>query len=368
MRSVGVEEELLLVDGDSGTAVPLGDHVVDQAASLRPDQPVEHELKQEQVEIASSPCEELGRLRAELAERRAVARQSASAHGVDIAAIATNPGKLRPHSTPDERYQRMVAEFGLLAREQLTCGQHIHVSVESRAEGVAVLDRIRIWLPVLLALSVNSPFWQQQDTGYSSFRTVLWGRWPSAGPTDLFGDEAGYDAAVQGQLDSGAALDDGMIYFDARLSANFPTVEIRVADVCTDIRDAVLLAGLARGLVDTAQREAGESPAPVGVPLLRAAGVAGGALGDRREPGTSADRQAGIGLGGDRRAGRTDHSGAAGQRRSGRGRGGPGPDQAGRDGRRPAARGLRRGRRSGCGGGRCRPPHARLLAWKRYTQ
>jgi glutamate---cysteine ligase / carboxylate-amine ligase len=272
MRSVGVEEELLLVDGDSGTAVPLGVQVVDQATSSQPGQPVEHELKQEQVEIASSPCEELGRLRAELAERRAIARQSARAHGVDIAAIATNPGKLRPHSTPDERYERMVAEFGLLAREQLTCGQHIHVSVESRAEGVVVLDRIRSWLPVLLALSVNSPFWQQQDTGYSSFRTVLWGRWPSAGPTDLFGDEAGYDAAVQGQLDSGAALDDGMIYFDARLSANFPTVEIRVADVCTDVRDAVLLAGLARGLVDTAQREAGESPASVGVPLLRAAG------------------------------------------------------------------------------------------------
>jgi glutamate---cysteine ligase / carboxylate-amine ligase len=271
MRSVGVEEELLLVDGDSGTAVPLGAQVVDQATSLRPGQPVEHELKQEQVEIASSPCQELGRLRAELAERRAVARQSARAQGVDIAAIATNPGKLRPHSTPDERYERMVAEFGLLAREQLTCGQHIHVSVESRAEGVAVLDRIRIWLPVLLALSVNSPFWQQQDTGYSSFRTVLWGRWPSAGPTDLFGDEAGYDAAVQGQLASGAALDDGMIYFDARLSANFPTVEIRVADVCTDVRDAVLLAALARGLVDTAQREAGELPVPVGVPLLRAA-------------------------------------------------------------------------------------------------
>jgi len=273
MRSVGVEEELLLVDSDSGTAMPLGVQVVDRATSLRPGQPVEHEFKQEQVETASSPCAELAELRADLAERRAIARQSARAHGVDIAAIATNPGKLRPHATPDERYRRMVAEFGLLAREQLTCGQHIHVSVDSRAEGVAVLDRIRSWLPVLLALSVNSPFWQQQDTGYGSFRNVLWGRWPSAGPTELFGDEAGYDAAVQNHLDSGAALDDGMIYFDARLSANYPTVEIRVADVCTDIRDAVLLAALARGLVDTAQRQAadGEPPAPIGVSQLRAA-------------------------------------------------------------------------------------------------
>jgi carboxylate-amine ligase len=89
----------------------------------------------------------------------------------------------------------------------------------------------------------------------------------------LFGDEAGYHAAVRDQLATGAALDDGMIYFDARLSAKFPTVEIRVADVCTDIRDAVLLAGLARALVDRAHRQArdGEPPAPVGIPLLRAA-------------------------------------------------------------------------------------------------
>jgi carboxylate-amine ligase len=269
MRSVGVEEELLLVEPDSGTAAPRAVQVVDEATSLRPDQPVEHEFKQEQVETSSSPCRQLDQLRAELAERRAVARRSALEHGVDIAAIATSPGKLRPRATPDARYLRMVDEFGLLAREQLTCGQHIHISVASRAEGVAVLDRIRSWLPVLLALSANSPFWQQQDTGYASFRTVLWGRWPSAGPTELFGDEAGYDAAVQRLLEAGAALDHGMVYFDARLSANFPTVEIRVADVCTDIRDAVLLAGLARALVDTAVD--GEPPAPIGIPLLRAA-------------------------------------------------------------------------------------------------
>jgi glutamate---cysteine ligase / carboxylate-amine ligase len=273
MRSVGVEEELLLLDCSSGTAVPLGVQVVDRATSVRPEQPVEHEFKQEQVETSSDPCEQLDQLRAELGKRRAVARESARAHGVDIAAIATNPGKLRPHATPDQRYLRMVAEFGLLAQEQLTCGQHIHVSVASRAEGVAVLDRIRIWLPVLLALSANSPYWQEQDTGYASFRSVLWGRWPSAGPTELFGTEAGYDAAVRSQLATGAALDDGMIYFDARLSARFPTVEIRVADVCTDLRDAVLLAGLARALVDEADRQAsdGEPPVPAGIPLLRAA-------------------------------------------------------------------------------------------------
>jgi carboxylate-amine ligase len=273
MRTVGVEEELLLVSDNEGTAVPFGEEVVGEATSRLPEQQVEHELMQEQVEIASAPCDEMAKLTEELLARRAEAAESAAALGAKIAAIATNPGKLRPHATPDERYLRMVEEFGLLGREQLTCGQHIHVSVDSRAEGVAVLDRIRGWLPVLTALSSNSPFWQEQDTGYASFRTVLWGRWPSAGPSDLFGTESGYEAAVRSQLDAGSALDDGMIYFDARLSANYPTVEIRVADVCTDVRDAVLLAALARGLVETAAREssAGLEPLSISTSVIRSA-------------------------------------------------------------------------------------------------
>jgi carboxylate-amine ligase len=163
--------------------------------------------------------------------------------------------KVQPTVTPHARYQRMLDRFGLLAREQLTCGQHVHVSVESRTEGVAVLDRIAAWLPMLVAISANSPFWQGHDTGYCSYRTIVWGRWPTAGPTGGFGDEAGYDAAIADLLESGAALDDGMIYFDARLSARYPTVEIRVADVCCDVQDAVLIAILSRALVETAATE-----------------------------------------------------------------------------------------------------------------
>ena len=247
MRKFGVEEELLLVDAADLRPAPVG-----EAVSAAESTALEHEFKQEQVEIGSSPQLETARLRGELVRLRAEADQAAKARGAAVVAIATSPWKLSPRVTPDERYQRMVAEFGLLAREQLTCGQHVHVDVESRAEGVAVLDRIRGWLPALLALSANSPYWQGRDTGYASFRSVLWGRWPTAGPTDPFGDEAGYDDRISSLIEAGAALDDGMIYFDARLSARYPTVEIRVADVCTDVGDAVLVAALARGLVDTA--------------------------------------------------------------------------------------------------------------------
>jgi glutamate---cysteine ligase / carboxylate-amine ligase len=274
IRTVGVEEELLLVDTSQHQLAPVADEVVARAsaASSGDEAPVEHELKQEQVEIGSAPTGSIPALQAELVRLRAGAARAAEAEGSTVVAVATSPWKSRPSATVNPRYQRMTQEFGLIARQQLTCGQHVHVAVESRAEGVAVLDRIRGWLPLLTALSANSPFWQGQDTGYASFRTILWGRWPTAGPTELFGDEASYDAVVDELIESGTALDHGMIYFDARLSVRYPTVEIRVADVCTDVQDAVLLAALCRAMVQTTAESwrCGEPPLPVRTSLLRA--------------------------------------------------------------------------------------------------
>jgi carboxylate-amine ligase len=157
--------------------------------------------------------------------------------------------------------------------EQLTCGCHVHVEVESDDEGVAVLDRIRSWLPPLLALSSNSPFWAGEDSRYASFRSQVWGRWPSAGPAVVFGSAAAYREVEQAMIASETVLDSGMIYFDARLSRRHPTVEIRVADVCRETDDAVLIATLCRALTTTAAREwrSGRQPDPIPVEVLRLA-------------------------------------------------------------------------------------------------
>jgi carboxylate-amine ligase len=192
---------------------------------------------------------------------------------VHVVAVATSPFKVRPTATPNDRYERMTEMFGIIARQQLTCGQHIHVSINSPDEGVAALDRIRPWLPLLTAISANSPYWQGQDTGYASYRSIAWGQWPTAGPTEAFGDIAGYHRAIAGLLATGAAMDDGMIYFDARLSASYPTLEIRVPDVCTNVSDSALIAALARGLVDTAVHDwtHGRYPDPIRIEVLRGA-------------------------------------------------------------------------------------------------
>ncbi len=191
-----------------------------------------------------------------------------------MAALATSPVPVVPHTTPQPRYEMILDRFSITTREQLTCGCHVHVSVDSDEEGVAVLDRIRTWLPVLTALTANSPFWNGTDTGYASFRSQAWGRIPTTGPHDIFGSAQGYHGHVQALLATGVPLDEAMMYFDARLSRDHPTVEIRVADVCLDADTTVLLAALVRALVETASRQwcAGEPPQPVSVAVLRLAG------------------------------------------------------------------------------------------------
>jgi glutamate---cysteine ligase / carboxylate-amine ligase len=273
MRTVGVEEELLLVSPGTPHARPVAEEVVAVASQAADCPEFEHEFKREQVEIATRPCSSLDELTGELRRLRTEVADAACALGTRVVALATSPLPGRPTPTPDERYEDMARAFGLVARQQLTCGQHVHVSVASKEEGVAVLDRLRPWLAILAALSANSPFWQGEDTGYASYRSIVWGQWPTAGPTERFGDVAGYERAVTELLESGTTLDRGMIYFDARLSESYPTVEIRVADVCQDVQDAIAVAGLCRALVATAaeQWRAGIAAPDVRVELLRAA-------------------------------------------------------------------------------------------------
>jgi carboxylate-amine ligase len=257
LRTVGVEEELMLFTAGSDRVAPAGETLAEQ-----PD--VEHEFKLEQAEIASEPTQDLAGLAADLRARRRELIEAARERGVTVTALGTSPAPARSTLTPDDRYRRMHEQYGLVGREQLTCGTHVHVSVASRAEGVAAIDGARPWHAVLLALSANSPFWDGADTGYASYRTVSWGRGPTAGPTMRFGGEATYDRVVAALIASGAALDPGMIYFDARLSARYSTVEFRVADVGQHVADSVLTAALCRALVDTALHYAAADP-PVAV-------------------------------------------------------------------------------------------------------
>jgi carboxylate-amine ligase len=275
IRSIGVEEELLLVDSENLCTVPIAADVIREAGGDQPDQTttLELEVKREQVEVVSAPLTTFEELSTTILLGRQAADRAAQKFGARAVALATSAVPCESHLVPAPRYEHMHERFALTLDEQLTCGFHVHVAIGSDDEGVAVLDRIRPWLPVILALSANSPFWQGVDTGFASYRYQAWGRWPTSGAYDRLGTADGYRAVVEAILATEVSLDRGMIYFDARLSAHAPTVEIRIADVCLRPDDAATIAILVRALVEKAAADwrSGAEADDVSTAMLRLA-------------------------------------------------------------------------------------------------
>ncbi len=213
---------------------------------------LEQELFLQQIETGTAPCTDLAELRADVVACRRGAAQAAAAAGADLVAVGTPVlADSTQEVTPKPRYERIVHEYGAIGRDAGVCGMHVHVDIHTEDEGIVILDGLRPWLPVLRALSVNSPYWHGEDSGYASWRSQVWGRWPAAGPAEPFGDRATYTASAEAMVASGAALDAGMLYYDARLSQTYPTVEIRVFDATTEVDDVCLIAALTRAVVET---------------------------------------------------------------------------------------------------------------------
>ncbi|WP_125131290.1 glutamate--cysteine ligase [Microbacterium sp. 10M-3C3] len=251
-RTLGVEEELLLVDADTGAPVPAAPATIDAAAAEALPATSVPEMHQEMIELVGAPHRALADLGADVAAARAGIDRAARRVGARAVALATSPLPAVPTPSRGRRYQKMIARYGITPLQCMTCGLHVHVSIASADEGVAVLDRIRGWLPVLRALAANSPFSGGVDTGYDSYRFEQWNLWPSAGPAELFLDVDAYRASLAEMLSTGALLDEGMLYADARLSTRYPTVEVRVADVPLTADTTTTLAGLVRGMVAAA--------------------------------------------------------------------------------------------------------------------
>ncbi|RGA03386.1 YbdK family carboxylate-amine ligase [Microbispora triticiradicis] len=245
--AVGVEEEFHIVDLATRQLVPRAGLLLQQ---LRSDH-FTQELQRSVLETGTTPRTRLEDLAGELTGLRADAVAAAEGLGLGIAAAGTVP-LLDPEAmkiSPDPRYEQMLDDYQVLAREQLICGTQVHAEVRDRDLAVAVTHRLGPWLPPLLALSCSSPYWMGADTGYASFRSMVWQRWPTAGPAERFESADEYDAMVRELVRSGVISDPGMLYFDVRPSAHVPTVELRLCDSCPRIDDIVLIAGLFRALV-----------------------------------------------------------------------------------------------------------------------
>lgn len=247
----GAEEEFLLVDPHTGEPSPRNGDVAAEAE--RRGVELQRELSSCQVETTSSVVTAGPDLGEELSRLRRTAAQAAEAVGLRLLAAGLPPAT--PHEFPvtdTPRYTRIGAEYGMVAHEQGICGCHVHVQVPDRAAAVHVSNWLRPWLPSLLALSANSAVYRSADSGYASWRSVLWRRWPVAGPPPFFPSPQDYDRTVRMLIDSEVILDEKMVYWDVRPSQKFPTIEVRVADVPATVAETVLLATLVRAAVMTA--------------------------------------------------------------------------------------------------------------------
>ncbi|QQQ80638.1 glutamate--cysteine ligase [Saccharothrix sp. 6-C] len=271
--TLGVEEEFLLVDARTGEPAPHGAEVV-EAAQRRFGVELDVELLQAQVETRTPVCHDLADVHRQLTGLRMVAVEIARTLGFGLLAVGTPPvGGTAGPTTDRDRYRGLTEDYRLLAAEQSICGCHVHVAVPDLETAVQVCNHLRPWLPVLGAVTANSPFVNGADTGYASWRSMVWSRWPSGGPPPYFESAAHYEATCDMLLAAGSARDRRMIYWDVRPSAHLPTVEVRVADVAATVDEAVLLAALVHGLVRTALADLrrGLTAPPVPTEVLRAA-------------------------------------------------------------------------------------------------
>jgi carboxylate-amine ligase len=235
---------------------------------------VQHEYYRSQIEVASPPQLQLSGLYDSMRRLRRGLATAAEQAGARLVAAGAAPAPGPNARVVDKpRYHRMRERFGDLSPGQGMCGMHVHVSIPDDETGVQILNHLRPWLPIFQAATVNSPLFGGHETGYSSWRSMMWERWPTVGPTPYLESFEQYETLVADLVASGAMLDEGMLYWYARLSANYPTVEIRMGDVTPTLDDAMLLAALARALVATLLRDvrAGIKAPNVPHPLLMAA-------------------------------------------------------------------------------------------------
>ncbi|PRY22752.1 carboxylate--amine ligase/circularly permuted type 2 ATP-grasp protein [Pseudosporangium ferrugineum] len=269
--TLGVEEELHVVDLRTRELVPRAPDVLDQLDAAH----YSAELHRSVVETNTPVAATLDELREGIVALRRRAIGVAESLGLGLVAAGTVPVVDLDSLpvTPTSRYRRMLDEYQMLAREQLICGAQVHVGIPDRDEAVSVAQRVAPALPVLLALSASSPYWMGEDSGYASVRSLVWMRWPTAGDSGVVTDAADHDALVADLIASGTISDPKMVYFDVRPSAHLPTVELRVTDSSPDADTVVLLAGLFRGLVLRARQDhrAGRPVVPTRPPLHRAA-------------------------------------------------------------------------------------------------
>ena len=267
--TVGVEVELHLVDARTGNLVSAANEILDELGTGHPDgqhPKAKHELFQSTVEIITGVCDTPAQARQDLQETLDELVESCRPRGIKVISSGTHPfGIARDqHVTPDPRYLQLVDAMQWPARRLLICGMHVHVGVPDGAKAIAVINELQRHLPLFVALSASSPFFEGEDSGLASARSKVFEGLPTAGLPPQLADWVDFEAFMSTLLDTECISSIREVWWDIRPHPDFGTVELRMCDATPTLREAAALAGLAQTLVawSLERIEAGDMPTP----------------------------------------------------------------------------------------------------------
>ena len=244
--TIGIEEEYLLVDRETRDlcAEPPPSMMADCEKRLTGQ--VSPEFLQAQIEVETRVCTSIAEARADLSHLRATVAEVAAQHGLAPIASATHPFAhwYDQKHTDKERYNLLARDLQALAYRLLICGLHVHIGIEDEDLRIDLMGQARYFMPHLLTLSTSSPFWEGMETGLMSYRLSVFDGLPRTGIPDLFDSYGEYQRLVSQMVTAGLIEDATKLWWDVRPSARFPTLEMRICDMCTRLDDAITIAAL----------------------------------------------------------------------------------------------------------------------------
>ena len=259
----GIEEEYFLADAETMTIARQTPESLFREVSAATDGQAGREFLQAQIEVSTTPQKTAAGARHALASLRAAAGAVAARYRLAILASGTHPSADWPEvsHTPSKRYEGVMRELRMVGRRNMLCGMHVHVEVPDPSRRVELMGRLAPYLPLLLALSTSSPFWQGRKTGLMGYRLAAYDEIPRTGIPEYFASEDDYQSYVRALTVSGAIEDESHIWWMLRPSMRYPTIELRAPDCCTRLEDTIAIACLFRVLTRNLSHHGTHKPA-----------------------------------------------------------------------------------------------------------
>lgn len=248
--TLGIEEEYQIVDPESRELAPMSEPLIERGAEILGDQ-IKPELMRSQVEVGTVVCRDIGEARGEIIRLRSTICRLAEEQGLRMAAASTHPisSWSAQEVTAADRYIKLQDDLRDVARRLLIFGMHVHIGIEDPELRIDVMNQARYFIPHLLALSTSSPFWSGRDTGLKSYRSVIFENMPRSGIPPSFHSYSDYQNFADTLVRTGCIEEPTQIWWDIRPHPKFPTLEFRMADICTRVDEVICLTALIQALV-----------------------------------------------------------------------------------------------------------------------